>query len=466
MEKNYNNRDFEQFVKQNADQYRMFPSEKVWEGIHNTLHTRRKWYGFGLALLIFTATAVTFLMLNSAERKQEAAVAANIIAETKQTSTPGNNNTAAIIAPVQIAATNKNNEATILVSEKTTTKPINVSKERITKNIQETPSAIVNSFTSVNNPVALNDTKQDELITISLPATKNSINTPIADNTMDEVASKEERPIAEAHKSDFNPMTIESITNSFVQVKRNKKLSWQFFINPTVSYRRLKENKPFIESAQTGNASTVPLLIYAYTPDVNSIVTHRPDIGFQLGFSAGYPLTKRLTLTSGLQFNVSKYDIRAYSGSGEVATIALNTGSRSGSSVYTYTTYRNIGGYRADWLHNFYLSASAPVGLELRLGNKTKSYVGVAANLQPTYVLGNRAYLISTDYKNYAEIPSLTRRWNINTGFEIFATATTGNVQWRMGPQVRYQTLSSFKNIYPIKEHLFDFGLKLGVTLK
>ena len=51
MESNFNNRDFEQFVKQNADQYRMFPSEKVWKGIHNTLHTRRRWYGIGLGFI-------------------------------------------------------------------------------------------------------------------------------------------------------------------------------------------------------------------------------------------------------------------------------------------------------------------------------------------------------------------------------------------------------------------------------
>ena len=65
MESNYSNRDFEQFVKQNADQYRMFPSEKVWKNIHNTLHTRRKWYGAGLAfLLLLTAGAVTWVMLS------------------------------------------------------------------------------------------------------------------------------------------------------------------------------------------------------------------------------------------------------------------------------------------------------------------------------------------------------------------------------------------------------------------
>jgi hypothetical protein len=63
-------------------------------------------------------------------------------------------------------------------------------------------------------------------------------------------------------------------------------------------------------------------------------------------------------------------------------------------------------------------------------------------------------------------VPSLTRKWNINTGFEIFAGYKTGKTDWRIGPQVRYQVFSSFDNKYPIKEHLFDFGVKLGLTLK
>jgi len=58
MESNFN-KDFEQFVKQNADQYRMFPSEKVWKGINNKLHARRQWYGWGLVLLLLTTGSVT-----------------------------------------------------------------------------------------------------------------------------------------------------------------------------------------------------------------------------------------------------------------------------------------------------------------------------------------------------------------------------------------------------------------------
>ena len=71
MENRFDNNDFEQFVKQNADQYRMFPSEKVWKGIHHNLHTRRRWYGIGIGLLILTTGVVTWVMLaNSGKNRQ------------------------------------------------------------------------------------------------------------------------------------------------------------------------------------------------------------------------------------------------------------------------------------------------------------------------------------------------------------------------------------------------------------
>ena len=81
MESNYRNREFEQFLKQNADQYRMFPSEKVWKGIDNALHTRRRWYGLGLALLLLlTGAGVTLVMMTTPVDKN------NLANATEQTS--------------------------------------------------------------------------------------------------------------------------------------------------------------------------------------------------------------------------------------------------------------------------------------------------------------------------------------------------------------------------------------------
>jgi hypothetical protein len=106
-----------------------------------------------------------------------------------------------------------------------------------------------------------------------------------------------------------------------------------------------------------------------------------------------------------------------------------------------------------------------PVGAEVDLIGDDKVQFGVGGTIQPTYVLGDRAYLLSTDYKNYAEVPWLIRRWNINTAFETFVSYSTGRMKWQVGPQVRYQLLSSFVDEYPVKENLFDFGLKVGVSL-
>ena len=61
MESNYDNKDFEQYVKQNADQFRMFPSDKVWKGINNAVHTRRKWYGLWLGFLLLVTGRRCFM---------------------------------------------------------------------------------------------------------------------------------------------------------------------------------------------------------------------------------------------------------------------------------------------------------------------------------------------------------------------------------------------------------------------
>ncbi len=85
MENSFNNRDFERFVKQNADQYRMFPSDKVWSSVHSALHTRRRWYGIGLALLLLTTATVTSVMLLSGSKNGKLASLSSANTTTKKT---------------------------------------------------------------------------------------------------------------------------------------------------------------------------------------------------------------------------------------------------------------------------------------------------------------------------------------------------------------------------------------------
>src|SRR5687767_7760110 len=52
MEKKFYHTDFEELIKEKADQYKMYPSDRVWKGIDRAIRSRRKWYWSGFVLLL------------------------------------------------------------------------------------------------------------------------------------------------------------------------------------------------------------------------------------------------------------------------------------------------------------------------------------------------------------------------------------------------------------------------------
>ena len=77
MERQHNNGDFEKQLRDNANQYRMYPSEKVWKGIHSSLHTRRKWYGITAAIMFLITTSIVSIIIyngNSGNRGSNAQI--------------------------------------------------------------------------------------------------------------------------------------------------------------------------------------------------------------------------------------------------------------------------------------------------------------------------------------------------------------------------------------------------------
>lgn len=468
MESNFN-RDFEEYVKRNADQYRMIPSDKVWKGVNRSLHGRRKWYGFGLALLLLlTSGSVTWVMISNSNppadnysftqnRVKPFEVIQPVNPKKQKTQDTQPQDMSALLTfgkkiqaeqKTEAPSSSKLNSSFSIVEDQDFN--INItqaSKSRLTS--QETNDDLSHIVREVAEEPVVN--RINQLSDSQQPLTAQS-------NTKDEPSATSKQPQTYA-----DLMTIESVVNSFKPKKLDRSIRWKVYFTPTVSYRKLSENKAFLSTDPFGSSTNYP---FAALSDVNKAVVHKPDFGFQLGVSAGYPLAKNLTVTGGLQFNINRYDIKAFVYNGEQATINLSGGGGSANSVTAWTYYRNYSGYKSDWLNNFYFSVSAPIGVELKVLGKKKTYVGIAGTVQPTYILSDRAYLISTDYKNYAEVPWLIRHVNVNTSFETFVSYTNKrNTRWQIGPQVRYQVMSSFQSKYPVKENLFDFGVKLGVTL-
>ena len=438
----YNNNEFEQFLKENADKHRLYPSEKSWDIIHTRLHTKKRWRAIAILLLFLSAgsvTAVTFSneetgnkniaqVKNNTKRAQSAIKTANQAKNNSSTDLSGN-----IFGSV-------NSNSVALSTENSTSLPIRSITENTIEAEKRSLTKNPNEFNAQANSLTPN------------PA-------PAERQTLANVRSK--APVSPKEKLSI---TVNSQTPVIAKIKSHKGFNWQIHFTPTVSYRSLKEDAKFIESARTSMSMSVPA--FATNSDIKNVVKHKPDLGIQFGLTGRTAISKRMFFTAGLQFNVSKYDIKAYSYPSEVATIAYSNAYGYPSSISTVTNYRINGGLNsANWLRNYYFSAAAPVGLEWRIAGTKNNYWGISGTVQPTYVLGNRAYVISTDYQNYAEVPYLTRKWNLNFGFETFAKVKIGNANLRVGPQFRYQAFSSFKKIYPVQEHLFDFGVKMGLIL-
>src|SRR6185437_9641136 len=57
-ESNFYSDDFEQLIRDKTEQYKMYPSENVWKGVHNSLHTKRKWFIGSMSVLV---TGILFM---------------------------------------------------------------------------------------------------------------------------------------------------------------------------------------------------------------------------------------------------------------------------------------------------------------------------------------------------------------------------------------------------------------------
>ena len=464
MERQFNNGDFEKLLRDNANQYRMYPSEKVWKGIHSSLHTRRRWYGLTAAImLLVTGSIVSIIIYSDKPGKNNLTSQKNISVQNnsqKQTLSTVSNETKTFTpaineiksadhhtsnltelysdGPVFKTPTGGNNHSNVVLNSNLSNKNDRDAFESNTYNKNETISQ--SPFSTDLNLLKQNSS---EVVLIDDIATNEKT---ITDQSR--VGENTEKEIHDA----VSALASQNIL--LVKPKKQSKVTAQVFFTPTVSYRKLKENK----NVYAGSGFYVP------TIDLNNIVKHKPGMGLEFGIEGKYKMNKKLSLTTGLQFNINRYDILAYSHPTEIATVALTSSYGVVDSLATLSNYRNSG-TSANWLENFYFQVAVPVGVEVILTENKNFKWGLSGTIQPTYVIGDRAYVISSDYKNYGKFPDVMRRWNISSGVGTFVAYSTGRINWQVGPHLRYQHLSSFVSELSVKEKLYAIGLKVGATL-
>lgn len=466
MERDFYTDEFEDLIKLKADQYRMYPSEKVWKGIRRSLHSNRKKYWFGFALLL---TGLSYFGIDQLIVSPPAKPAAKPATET---------NTADI------------RQAKIIPFDQVTPGPLdNTKQDQALASKDILPSAgnqPRKEVTAHQSPVVIETELRLVPVTINGPVLIHPVENPTvliaepgpvsSDNTaqsspipgLDHPASAPLVTVgtqgAPPSKNEDNPEKTnwlqEYAVYDLVPVKAQR-INWQVSFAPTMNYRRMTGQKNANIQSSSRN---IPIAL-SIEGDLDKLVNHKPALGFELGSFLVYSLTHNLALKGGLQFNYTRYEIQAYSSATERATISLNSiNGLSSSSISNFTQLRNFGGYAVQELENQYFQVSVPLGFELNILGSNKLQLGVAGTVQPTYLLNRNTYLISSDYKNYTKEPSLLRKWNVHTAAETFVSYRTAGLKWQVGPQIRYQLFSSYTDKYPIKEYLIEYGVKIGVT--
>ena len=476
--------EFESFLQEKADQYKLYPSDKVWNAINGKLHPRKKWsYLFVAAMFIGLGIGGK---VHDSHFLQGLEQGADI--ETSST------NEFADLAPVLPI-----NNASSLRKSGDLKDP--AARESFAR-VNSTPAIHEASANAENLNLSVSGTSAENTDLSASTASQEFVRVIVADGEhhLTEANASSEPEAAEKIYAEHPASSLkEDVGNTFdeyfegihgesqrinplasvagqpaslgardvtaarltapekarsikVLKPRHVNLGWQLYLSPTVSYRKLSG-----EGMKYFNG-----MIAASSPDVNNSVTHKPSIGFEVGTALTFATGRNFRLKTGLQLNINQYNVQAFYFTPEVAP--LTRGGIGHTEINAISRYRNFNGFSKTWLTNKHIMMSLPLGAELTVFGNEKVKFNIAGTLQPTFVLNNQAYMISTNMKNYAQEPSLYRKFNMAAGAEAYLSIKAGSYKWMIGPQFRYHMLSSYKQEYPITEHLIDYGFKIGIS--
>ncbi|KAF0243274.1 MAG: hypothetical protein FD183_48 [Chitinophagaceae bacterium] len=474
--KNYQDDQFEQLLQDEVKQHRMYPSDHVWTNIRTDLHGNPSWHALTfISLLIITTLSVTTILMAPSSKERFPLMHVEQVSTTKPaevhnkvTKTATQESYFGVIEPqnITVETITQINENQLIANYEATSS-INLKREQ-TLAATETKERIgITEKTTLNKKADLAQLNVNELEPLNL-------NIVSVNEANDEINHSEKPNLLKTIPGNTEPILLEDdylknivSKKTILPWKKLSKVGFQFYITPSKSYRTLSdaEVKQFIQPLTAPSAGTqnVPMGLN-YSASVNDIVRHSPATGLELGFAALYNITSSIKFKAGVQLNVRQYHIETFKTvNSNPSTIALinNNGVQT---INLLSPYNNNAGYKSEQLDNRTYQVSIPIGVQWEIIKGNRMGLNAEASVQPTYSINNSTYLLSTDYKNYTDGNGFMRKWNINTAAGINISYKSGSNLWQIGPQIRYQHLPSYTNQYPIKEHLMDYGIRLGIT--
>ena len=239
---------------------------------------------------------------------------------------------------------------------------------------------------------------------------------------------------------------VSSLNRPVIKDKKKNSLSLQLYMTPSASYR-IMTNQYILRPGES-------------LSERRNNVRHYPATGMEVGIGLIKPITRRWSMKGGLQVNFSRYQIKGSETDQELVFVSTSPVSGFEES----SRMSNTDGNKPKKLMNENLQLSVPVGLDYQVFKKKKIAIHAAGSVQPGFTIHASGHLITSNYKNYIQAEHLFRRFNMQSALEAYIRINAGSIDFHAGPQIRYQLLSNIVDLYPIKEHLMDYGFKIGLV--
>ena len=464
MEQNYYTNNFERYIKEQVDDFRMIPSKRVWHSLYNGMHPSRKWPSFLMFFLLTTAVLYIGKENTTMPNTTDGTTKRNGYAKTKINKKNSKKN-----KPITNAFSEMLNEESLYVSD------------WALNDYDITPYSNTGTYdiiTEVDNNTASNNTLFNKTQKNIAVDKANNIALIIDDNTIGEdnnnankssslieaapnTNEQENKKIDKTKIVTSNTKDKNEITAFKGKKGRKDATTIEFYATPSIGFRNIN-----IDNAINDNSFGAVTNQNQQANSANeSIMKHKPALNLEAGFNFAFAATKKISVKAGLQLNLTNYGISAsnlnHSVPSTIAEINPVTGSIDYNTVSAYVVNdKNTN----ESIRNTTYQISLPVGAYYKLLAKNKFDLFIGASVQPTFVFGGNPNVISADKMYYISNPALLRKWNMNTAAEAYINYKFGNLNVLAGPQVRYQLFSTYKSNIPISERLYNIGFKIGIA--
>lgn len=500
MERRFSMNDFEHSLKEHADDFKMIPSKRVWHGIYNDMHPGKRWPSVTMSLLlIFTLVVISHLnthtgskTLNSKNYKLSSNTLIRNFKPNEYSNVSQKNrsqkNVSQKVEVITLSESQQNG-----VNGQQTNNPNNRqvnnkaedlnSNSLVTPNYKEAVQSGFNELEKKDNPslqvtARPNNNINNNIFDYNNTAVQNSNVNQINSNKIikEEIAVNNQNNLQSDHQLSIENAKVISTKvaddNTPIQnieqkkpadlskklkQKKNDKLNWVYFVAPQVNSVSFS-GQP-IKPLNNNNSPAVAINAGNYK------VLHNSALGFEAGIQINNSVTRKLWITSGIHITYSGYNITSNEVHPTFANLFLKdpaTGDVYSKSYITH--YGNGTGQTVVSVRNYSLQGSIPIGLQYEFAGSDKIKFNAYANFEPSIVIKSKAYILSSDGNNYINDPDLLRKFNMNSNFGAFITFNSAKFKWQIGPNVRYQWLSTYKRDYSIQEHLIDYGIRIGIS--